>query len=84
MKLTKIPAATLCSSLLLGTTAASASAAPVLISQVELNSALTKLTITGQGFAAGDKVTLGTRNITSQCSWDWDLSRLLRAGLRHL
>jgi hypothetical protein len=72
MKPTKIPAAILCSSLLLGTTTAPASASDdgrrVVISQVQLNSALTQMTITGQGFAAGEKVTLGTTNITSQCS----------------
>jgi len=69
MKLAQIPSAILWSSLLLGAAAAPASASErVVISQVQLNSSLTQMTITGQGFAAGEKVTLGSSNITSQCS----------------
>ena len=66
MKPTQITSAILCSSLLLGTTAALADFS--YISQVQLNSALTQMTITGKGFAAGEKVILGSMNITSQCS----------------
>jgi hypothetical protein len=67
MKPTQITSAILCSSLLLGTTAARADSGPV-ISQVQLNSALTQMTITGRGFAVGEKVILASMNITSQCS----------------
>jgi len=58
MKPAKITAAILCSSIVFGATAALAN--QLIISQVQLNSALTQMTITGQGFAKGDKVTLGT------------------------
>jgi hypothetical protein len=68
MKPAKITSAILCSSLLLGTTAARAVPSQLIVSQVQLNSALTQMTITGQGFAAGDHVTLGTSDVTSQCS----------------
>jgi hypothetical protein len=68
MKPAQIPAAILCASLLLGTTAAMAVSSQLIISNVQLNSALTQMTITGQGFAAGDTVSLGNSPITSQCS----------------
>jgi hypothetical protein len=67
MKPTKIPAAILCSSLLLGATAALADSGQFLISNVQLDSALKVLTITGQGFATGEKVSLANIDITSQC-----------------
>jgi hypothetical protein len=68
MKLMKIPAAILCSSLLLGTTAALATPSVIIIiTQVQLDSTLKVLTITGQGFATGDKVSFANIDITSQC-----------------
>src|ERR1700730_6223877 len=67
MKPAQITSAILCSSLLLGTTAALADSG-LIISQVQLNSALTQMTITGNGFAAGEKVILASMNITSKCS----------------
>jgi len=67
MKLAQFPSAILCSSLLLGTAAAPASAA-VTIFEAQLNSALTLLTITGQDFTKRSTVSLGTSNITSLCS----------------
>src|SRR5580704_6913396 len=67
MRPTKIPAAILCSSLLLGTTAALATPSVIIIKQVQLDSALKVLTITGQGFVTGEKVSLANTDITSQC-----------------
>ena len=65
MKLAQIQSAILCSSLLLGITPVLA-AYKVIILQVQLNSALTQLTITGHGFTAGDKVSLGTSDISTR------------------
>jgi hypothetical protein len=67
MKLAQIPSAILCSSMLLVTAAAPASA-NITIFAAQFNSALTQLTIYGQGFAAGDKVTFGAGDITSLCN----------------
>jgi hypothetical protein len=68
MKLAQIPAAILYSSFLLATTAAPAAPSSVTIFEAQLNSALTLLTITGQGFTKRSNVSLGTDNITSLCS----------------
>ena len=68
MKLAQIPSAILWSSLLLVTAAAPASASNITIFSAQLNSALTQLTIYGQGFAAGDKVTFGAGDVTSLCN----------------
>ncbi len=48
MKPTQIPAAILYSSVLLGTPAALADPGKLIITQVQLNSALTQMSITGQ------------------------------------
>ena len=75
MKPTKIPAAILRSSLLLGTNAAvAATATSVTIFGVQLNPPTQTtpptqlMIITGQGFLVVDKILLGTNNITSLCS----------------
>jgi hypothetical protein len=68
MKQPRIPAAILCSSLLLGTTAALAAPSSVTIFEAQLNPAQTLLTITGRGFTKRSNVSLGTDNITSLCS----------------
>ncbi len=67
MKPARIPAAILCSSVLLATAAAPASAddSHIVIFGVQLNSQLTQMTITGKNFIAGGKVFLAGRQITS-------------------
>ncbi len=55
MKLAQIPSAILWSSLLLVTAAAPAYALNKTIFSAQLNSALTQLTLLGQGFAATDR-----------------------------
>ena len=68
MKPAQILSAILWSSLLPVTAAAPASASNVTIFGARLNSALTQLTIVGQGFAAGDMVTFGGGDVTNLCS----------------
>jgi hypothetical protein len=68
MKLAQIPSAILWSSLLLVTAAAPASALNKTIFAVQINSALTQLTIFGQGFAANDIVSYGANNVTNVCN----------------
>jgi hypothetical protein len=66
--LAQIPSAILWSSLLLVTAAAPASALNKTIFAAQLNSALTQLTIYGQGFAATDRVTFGAGDVTGICN----------------
>ena len=58
----------LCSSLLLGTTAALAAPSSVTIFEAQLNSAQTLLTITSRSFTKRNHASLETDNITSLCS----------------
>jgi hypothetical protein len=68
MKLAQIPSAILCLSLLLVTAAAPASAQNKTIFSAQVNSALTQLTLLGQGFAQTDRVTFRGVDVTNQCS----------------
>jgi hypothetical protein len=68
MKSTQIQSAILWSGLLLSTAAVPAYAVSIVIFSVQTDSARTHLTINGQGFSTGDKVSLGLTDISTQCS----------------